>query len=81
MTGSAWQETDKGLIKRFSFSDFASALAFVNGVGKLAEQRQHHPDIALGWGYAEITLFTHSENAVTNKDHELAAAIDLLHDE
>lgn len=74
-----WQETDNKLTKRFKFKDFSEALAFVNKVGELAEAAQHHPDITFGWGYAEITLTTHSEGKVTAKDRDLAQRIDELH--
>lgn len=73
-----WTEEDNALSQDFSFPDFTSALTFVNQVGKLAELQQHHPDIELGWGRVKITLTTHSENAVTDKDRQLAQAIDAL---
>ena len=47
------------IFRRFEFGDFADALAFVNIVGALAEQEGHHPDITFGWGYVEITIFSH----------------------
>lgn len=73
-----WTEADNKLIRRFKFDDFVEALAFVNKVGELAEKANHHPDISLGWGYAEISLTTHSENGVTDKDRALAKEIDRL---
>ena len=73
-----WNESTSGLTKRFEFSDFAQTLDFVNRVGKLAETAKHHPDVKFGWGYAEITLMTHSENKVTEKDRSLAKQIDQL---
>lgn len=73
-----WNEKDTKLEKEFSFPDFKAALNFVNKVGELAEQEQHHPDIELGWGRVSIQLTTHSENAVTDKDRKLAKLIDEL---
>lgn len=73
-----WQEKDNRLTREFSFPDFATALAFVNKVGALAEEHNHHPDIELGWGKVIITLTTHSERSVTEKDWALANAIDTL---
>ncbi len=66
----------KALRKDFKFKDFKQALDFVNKVGSLAEEVQHHPDINLGWGYAQVWLTSHSEHTVTEKDHKLAAEID-----
>lgn len=73
-----WREENKTLVKEFKFNDFKSALEFVNKVGALAEDRNHHPDIEVGWGYVKIKLTTHSAGKVTDKDHQLAEAIDKL---
>ena len=78
MAGNNWEEVDGKLFKRFEFENFLESLNFVNRVGELSESAGHHPDIIFGWGYAEITLFTHSEQAITDKDRELAQKIDEL---
>jgi 4a-hydroxytetrahydrobiopterin dehydratase len=66
------------IVRTFKFPDFKSALAFVNRVGDLAEQQGHHPDILLAWGKAEITLWTHAVDGLTESDFILAAKIDQL---
>lgn len=73
-----WKEIDNQLVKTFKFADFKSALEFVNKVGQLAEEAQHHPDIELSWGKVVIHLTTHSEGGVTDKDTVLAKEIDNL---
>lgn len=66
-------------IKRaFTFPDFASALAFVNKVGEVAEKEGHHPDIFLTWGKAEVTTYTHKIDGLTESDFILAAKIDKI---
>ncbi len=60
----------------FEFSDFVSALAFVNQVGELAEQQNHHPAIELEWGKVVIHLTTHEASGLTQADFELAERID-----
>jgi 4a-hydroxytetrahydrobiopterin dehydratase len=66
------------LVRAYKFSDFKSALVFVNRVGELAEQQGHHPDILLGWGKVEITLWTHAVDGLTESDFILAAKINQL---
>lgn len=74
-----WTITDEHHIHRaFKFPDFVQALAFVNKVGALAEEQGHHPDILLTWGKAEITLWTHSINGLSEGDFIMAAKIDRL---
>ena len=67
------------LHRRFDFPDFVKALAFVNRVGELAEQQGHHPDILLTWGKAEVTIWTHKVDGLTESDFILAAKIDELY--
>jgi len=66
------------LKKKYKFSDFREALAFVNRVGALAEEQGHHPDICFGWGSAEISIWTHKIDGLTESDFILAAKIDQL---
>ena len=64
------------LQRAFRFPDFKEALAFVNRVGALAEEQGHHPDILLAWGKAEITIWTHKVDGLTESDFIMAAKID-----
>jgi 4a-hydroxytetrahydrobiopterin dehydratase len=66
------------LHRKFGFRNFREALDFVNRVGEMAEEQGHHPDIRFGWGYAEITVFTHKVDGLTENDFILAAKLDLL---
>lgn len=75
-----WKTEGDALVRDLEFPDFARALAFVNAVGGVAEERGHHPDILLhGWNKVRLTLATHDAgDTVTDADHALAAAIDGL---
>ncbi len=75
----AWEEDGGALRRDFRFTDFAEALAFVNRVGGIAEQVDHHPDIDIRWNTVTLRLSTHSAGgAVTDRDRDLAARIDGL---
>ena len=74
-----WEVIDQHhLRKNFKFADFREAQEFVDRVGKLAEEQGHHPDICFGWGRAEITIWTHKIDGLTESDFILAAKIDQL---
>ena len=74
-----WQVADEHhLSKTYKFKDFRESLEFVNRVGALAEQQGHHPDICFGWGTAEIKIWTHKIDGLTESDFVLAAKIDKL---
>ncbi|MGB4076518.1 MAG: 4a-hydroxytetrahydrobiopterin dehydratase, partial [Minisyncoccia bacterium] len=66
------------LTRRFPFKDFKTALAFVNAVGKIAEEEWHHPDISFGWGTVELTLTTHSIHGLAENDFIMAAKVNEL---
>jgi 4a-hydroxytetrahydrobiopterin dehydratase len=72
-----WKVIDEHHLNRqFKFPDFKQALEFVNKVGAVAEEQGHHPDILLAWGKAEITLWTHKVDGLTQSDFIMAAKID-----
>jgi 4a-hydroxytetrahydrobiopterin dehydratase len=74
-----WQVVDQHHLERsYEFNDFKSALGFVNRLGDLAEEQGHHPDICFGWGRAEVKIWTHAINGLTESDFILAAKIDGL---
>jgi 4a-hydroxytetrahydrobiopterin dehydratase len=66
------------LTRDFTFPDFRQALDFVNRVGTIAEEQGHHPNILLTWGRAEITIWTHKIDGLTESDFILAAKIDQM---
>ena len=74
-----WKVINEHHITRaFTFPNFKQALDFVDRVGALAEEQGHHPDILLTWGKAEITLWTHKIDGLTESDFIMAAKIDRL---
>jgi 4a-hydroxytetrahydrobiopterin dehydratase len=74
-----WQIVNEHhLTRNFAFPDFRQALDFVNRVGEIAEEQGHHPNILLTWGRAEITIWTHKIDGLTESDFILAAKIDKL---
>jgi 4a-hydroxytetrahydrobiopterin dehydratase len=76
---SGWEVVNEHhLRKEYKFDNFREALDFVNRVGELAESQGHHPDICFGWGKAEITIWTHKIDGLTESDFVLAAKIDKL---
>ena len=73
---TGWAAEGDAIKRRFEFENFAESLEFVNKVGAIAEEADHHPDITFGWGYAEIVSTTHDRGGVTDVDFALAQKID-----
>lgn len=72
------RENATKIARRFKFSNFSEALAFVQKVAELAETEGHHPDITFGWGYCEILLYTHKIKGLHENDFIMAAKVDAL---
>lgn len=73
-----WDNSGGGIERIFEFKNFAEALAFVNEVGGLAEEANHHPDIDIRWNKVRLLLVTHSAGGLTDLDVALAEQIDRL---
>ncbi len=75
----SWDIKNNKLHKEFSFPDFKTALEFANKVADIAEQLNHHPDICIyDYNKVSVSIFTHSERAITEKDYKLAKEIDKI---
>ncbi|HEY4417123.1 MAG TPA: 4a-hydroxytetrahydrobiopterin dehydratase [Verrucomicrobiae bacterium] len=74
----AWQRAGEIISRTYQFKDFPAALKFVNAVGQLAEQVQHHPDIDIRWNKVTLALTTHDAGGLTGKDFALARECDGL---
>jgi 4a-hydroxytetrahydrobiopterin dehydratase len=74
MTG--WKRDDDEIEKKYQLADFKQAMVFVNKVADAAEAMDHHPDIKISYNKVKMSLSTHSEGGVTEKDFALAAQID-----
>jgi 4a-hydroxytetrahydrobiopterin dehydratase len=76
---SEWEVVGEHHLKKaYKFNGFRETLDFITRVGELAEEQGHHPDICFGWGKAEVKIWTHKIDGLTESDFVLAAKIDKL---
>ena len=74
-----WDLVFPRLRRRFELPDFRAALRWVNRVGMLAEEEDHHPDIhVLDYRFVELELTTHAVRGLHANDFVLARKIDQL---
>lgn len=76
--GDGWDDVDGKLHREFTFANFSEAWAFMSRVALLAEKRDHHPDWSNSWNKVVIDLVSHDKGGITDRDRDLAAAIDKL---
>jgi 4a-hydroxytetrahydrobiopterin dehydratase len=71
-----WKAKGKAITKEYTFKSFRSTIVFVNRIATLADEAKHHPDIDIRYTKVTLILSTHDAGGVTERDLELARAID-----
>ena len=71
-----WSRRGDGLTRTYQFRNFTAAMEFVNRVADAAEAADHHPDIDIRYSKVTLVLSTHSAGGITQKDLDLAKAVD-----
>jgi 4a-hydroxytetrahydrobiopterin dehydratase len=74
----SWELAGSQITRTVTRKDFGDALRYINAVGYLAEQANHHPDISVSWNKVTLTLSTHSAGGLTSNDFALARGINAL---
>ncbi len=69
---------EKEIKKTFTFKSFLQSIEFVNKIAPIAEKLNHHPNILIQYNMVTLTLSTHDEGGITEKDFILAKNINLL---
>ena len=70
---AGWSLEDGALEKMFRFADWRATMAFVNAVSELANEVDHHPELAVGWGRCTVRWSTHDAGGITQNDLACAA--------
>lgn len=71
-----WARRGDALTKTYTFSTFAEGIGFVDRVAKVADGRNHHPDIDIRYTKITCLLTTHDAGGVTESDLKLAEDIE-----
>ena len=73
-----WEYNDEFLQRNFKFDSFKKTITFLNQVADIAELNNHHPMLINNFNSLIIQLVTHDVKGVSQKDFDLAIAIDQL---
>jgi 4a-hydroxytetrahydrobiopterin dehydratase len=74
----AWTQVGNEIRTITTRKDFRDSLLYLGAVAYLAEQANHHPDVAISWNRVTLTLSTHSAGGLTANDFALARQISAL---
>lgn len=73
-----WERAGDALRRQFTLEDFVGSVELVNRIAGVAEEMNHHPDLSISWSKVTVSLSTHSQGGITERDFELAERIDAL---
>jgi 4a-hydroxytetrahydrobiopterin dehydratase len=71
-----WNRDGNAIVRAYKFADFTHAFAFMTRVALLAEKADHHPEWSNVYNKVEVRLTTHDAGGLTQRDVDLATAID-----
>ena len=71
-----WSKCAKTIGRTFKFEGFMTSVDFVRRIAKQALKINHHPDIDIRYDKVTLTLTTHDEGGITEKDFSLARKCD-----
>ena len=77
-TIEGWEYDDNAIHTAFEFENFKETFTIMTRIAFEAEQLNHHPDWSNVYNQLHISLYTHSAGGITEKDFELARAINNL---
>ena len=75
-----WELEHDAITKEFTFAGFRTAIGFIDRIADAAQTARHHPDLRNRYNRVNVTLTTHDEGGITEKDVALARAIESVAD-
>ena len=72
-----WTLKNGSIEKEFRFKSYLAGLDFAYAVGKIAEEQDHHPDMAVRWRRVKLAFSTHTIGGLSRNDFIMAAKSEL----
>ena len=73
-----WIFSNNKIYKDFSFDTYLNGIEFVNSLARIAEEKNHHPDLNVGWCRVEVIFTSHDQGGVTDKCIEMAKMVESI---
>jgi 4a-hydroxytetrahydrobiopterin dehydratase len=78
VAGYELDEKRPEISKSYAFADFYETIAFVNALAYIANQEDHHPDLAVSYDKCKVSFSTHDAGGLTENDFICAAKVNAL---
>jgi 4a-hydroxytetrahydrobiopterin dehydratase len=73
-----WQRDGDAIARQLRFDSFRDAIDFIVRVADAADAADHHPELTNVYWNVGVRLTTHDAGGVTQRDLDLARAIDAV---
>ena len=71
-----WTIAENCIVRTYKTAGWPGTLMVVNAIAYLSEAAWHHPDLRVGYRVVTVSLTTHSDNGITDRDIELAEKLE-----
>ncbi len=75
---NGWTFDDNAIHRNVTFDSYMEGIKFVNRLAEVAEEKNHHPDLIVGWCKVGVTFTSHDQGGVTDQCIAMAKAVDSL---
>lgn len=73
-----WERDGDEVVRTFDFDSYLAGIGFASGVGGVAEEAFHHPEIVIGYKSVEVKFTSHEAGGITEDDLRLAERVNEL---
>ena len=71
-----WEFKNNALRKTLTFDCYMDSIAFINRLAEIAEEKNHHPDMVVGWCKIDVAFTSHDQGGVTTACIDMAKKIE-----
>jgi 4a-hydroxytetrahydrobiopterin dehydratase len=75
---AGWEREGDEIVRTFEFDTYLAGIGFAAGVGGIAEEAFHHPEIVIGYKSVEVRFTSHEAGGITEDDLRLAERVNEL---
>ena len=69
---NGWEFKNNAIHKIFIFESYLNSIAFINRLAEIAEEKNHHPDMVVGWRKIDVAFTSHDQGGVTTACIDMA---------
>jgi 4a-hydroxytetrahydrobiopterin dehydratase len=69
---NGWEFKNNAIHKIFTFESYLNSIAFINRLAEIAEEKNHHPDMVVGWCKIDVAFTSHDQGGVTTACIDMA---------